>query len=71
MDYCIPGDQKNSCMAWQSCLTHTINLMLKTIGDLMDHESVINNANLITRWLYNHEKVHTMMKNVIGGNLVR
>jgi hypothetical protein len=45
--------------------------MLKTIGDLSDHESVINSAKLIARWLYNHVKLHTMMKNAIGGNLVR
>jgi hypothetical protein len=45
--------------------------MLKTIGEFMDHESAIDSAKLIARWLYNHEKLHTMMKNVIGGNLVR
>jgi hypothetical protein len=58
-------------IAWQPCLAHTINLMLKTIGEFTDHESVINSAKLITRWLYNHGKLHTMMKNAIGGNLVR
>jgi hypothetical protein len=45
--------------------------MLKTIGDLPDHKSVINRAKLIARWLYNHGKLHTMMKNAIGGNLMR
>jgi hypothetical protein len=58
-------------ITWQPCLAHTINLMLKTIGDLPYHESVINSAKLIARWLYNHRKLHTMMKNAIGGNLVR
>jgi hypothetical protein len=58
-------------IAWQPCLAHTINLMLKTIGEFTDHESVINSAKLITRWLYNHGKLHMMMKNAIGGNLVR
>jgi hypothetical protein len=58
-------------IAWQPCLAHTINLMLKIIGDLSDHESIINSVNLIARWLYNHGKLHTMMKNAIGGNLVR
>jgi hypothetical protein len=46
-------------------------LMLKTISDFSDHESVIDSAKLISRWLYNHGRLHTMMKNVIGGNLVR
>jgi hypothetical protein len=58
-------------IAWQPCLAHTINVMLKTVGEFPDHESVIDSAKLIVRWLYNHEKLHTMMKNVIGGNLVR
>jgi hypothetical protein len=58
-------------IAWQPCLTHTINLMLKTIGDFPDHESIIDNAKLIARWLYNHGRLHTMMKNAIGENLVR
>jgi hypothetical protein len=58
-------------IAWQSCLDHTINLMLKTIGEFPDHEFVIDSAKLIARWLYNHEKLHTMKKNAIGGNLVR
>jgi hypothetical protein len=58
-------------IAWQPYLTHTINLMLKTIDEFLDHESVIDSAKLIVRWLYNHGKLHTMMKNAIGGNLVR
>jgi hypothetical protein len=63
----------NEChhIAWHPCLAYTINLMLKTISDLPDYEYVINNAKLIARCLYNHGKLHTMMKNAIGGNLVR
>jgi Protein of unknown function (DUF 659) len=58
-------------IAWQPCLVHTINLMLKEIGDFKDHEAVIDSAKYVSRWLYNHGKLHTMMKNAIGGNLVR
>jgi hypothetical protein len=36
-------------IAWQLCLAHTINLILKTIDNLPDHESVINSAKLIAR----------------------
>jgi hypothetical protein len=36
-------------IAWQPCLTHTINLMLKTIGDLPNHKSVIDSAKFIVR----------------------
>jgi hypothetical protein len=45
--------------------------MLKTIGEFLDHEYVIDSAKLITRWLHNHGKLHTMMETAIGGNLVR
>jgi hypothetical protein len=58
-------------IGWQPCLAHTINLMLKTIGEFPDLESIIDSAKLISRWLYNHGKLHTMMKTAIGGNLVR
>jgi hypothetical protein len=55
----------------EQCLAHIINLMLKTIGEFLDHESVIDSAKLIARWVYNHEKLYMIMKNAIGGNLVR
>jgi hypothetical protein len=45
--------------------------MLKTIGEFPDHESIIDSAKLIARWLYNHGKLHTMMKTAIGGNMMR
>jgi hypothetical protein len=71
------SNYKNACryltneylhIAWQP---YTINPMLKTIAEFPDHESVIDSVKLIARWLYNHEKLHTMMKTAIGGNLVR
>jgi hypothetical protein len=58
-------------IAWQPCLAHTINLVFKTIGEFPDNESIIDSAKLIARWLYNHGKVHMMMKTTIGGKLVR
>jgi hypothetical protein len=58
-------------ITWQQYLAHTINLILKTICDFSDHESIIDSVKFIARWLYNHEKLHAMMKNAIGGNLVR
>jgi hypothetical protein len=58
-------------IAWQPCLAHTINLMFKAIGEFPDNESIIDSAKLIARWLYNHGKVHMMMKTTIGGKLVR
>jgi hypothetical protein len=58
-------------IVWQTYLAYTINLMLKTIGEFPDHESIIDSVKLIARWMYNHGKLHMMMKTAIGGNLVR
>jgi hypothetical protein len=38
-------------IAWQPCLAHTINLMLKTIGEFPNHKFVIDSEKLIARWL--------------------
>jgi hypothetical protein len=62
---------QTSICTLHGCLAYTINLTLKTIGEFSDHESVIDSVKLIAKWLYNHGKLHTMMKTVIGGNLVR
>jgi hypothetical protein len=58
-------------IVWQLCLAHTINLMLKSIGELSDHKVMIEAARSICRWLYNHNKLHAMMKHSIGRELVR
>jgi hypothetical protein len=57
-------------IVWQPCLAHTINLMLKAIGDFLEHQAVIQAGRRICRWLYNH-KLHAMMRAAIGGELVK
>jgi hypothetical protein len=58
-------------IVWQPCLAHTINLMLKAIGKFLEHKSVIQDGRRIYRWLYNHNKLHAMMRAAIGGELVK
>jgi hypothetical protein len=36
-------------IAWQPCLAHIINLMVKTIGEFPNHESIIDSTKLIAR----------------------
>jgi hypothetical protein len=36
-------------IVWQSCLAHMINLMLKTIGEFLEHKAVIQAARRICR----------------------
>jgi hypothetical protein len=45
--------------------------MLKSIGEFPDHKVMIEAARRICHWLYNHNKLHAMMKQAIGGELVR
>ncbi|XP_062191201.1 uncharacterized protein LOC133894997 [Phragmites australis] len=58
-------------ITWLPFVAHTINLMLKSVGDFREHDIVIQSARAISRWLYNHSKLHEMMKAAIGGELVR
>jgi hypothetical protein len=58
-------------IVWQLCFAHTINLMLKSIREFLDHKAMIEAARRICRWFYNHNKLHAMMKQAIGGELVR
>jgi hypothetical protein len=51
--------------------SHTINLMLKSIGEFPDHKAMIEAARRICHWLYNYNKLHSMMRSAIGGELVR
>jgi hypothetical protein len=48
-----------------------INLMLKTIGEFLEHKAMIQAGRKIYRWLYNHNKLHAMMRAAIGRELVK
>jgi hypothetical protein len=58
-------------IVWQLCLTHTINFMLKAIGEFLEHKAMIERARRICHCLYNHNKLHALMRQAIGGELVR
>jgi hypothetical protein len=48
-------------IVWQPCLAHTINLMLKAVGEFPEHKAVILAGRIICWWLYNHNKLHAIM----------
>ena len=58
-------------IVWQPCLAHTINFMLKDIGEWPDHKACIESAKRIYSWLYNSNSLHHTMKKAIGGELVK
>jgi hypothetical protein len=45
--------------------------MLKSIGEFSNHKVMIKGASRICCWLYNHNKLHSMMRQAICGELVR
>ncbi len=63
--------QEYPTIVWQPCVAHTINLILKEVGKMPDHDMVIQSARKICGWLYNHSKLHAMVTTTIGGELVK
>jgi hypothetical protein len=58
-------------ITWQPCAAHTINLMLKEIGNFPEIEAVVSSCKRISKFLYNHSTLHSEMHDAIGGELVR
>ena len=56
---------------WTPCLAHTINLMLKDIGKRVEHAGMIATCKRISTWLHNHSQLNYMMRQAIGGELVK
>ncbi|CAN6222289.1 unnamed protein product [Urochloa humidicola] len=62
---------KYTHITWQPCAAHTINLMLKDIDRFPEVERVVDSAKRICSYLYNHNRLHAMMREKIGGELTR
>jgi len=62
---------KHRHIAWQPCAAHTINLMLKDIGRFNEVEHVVKSAKRISNFFYNNNRFHAMMREKIGGELIR
>lgn len=58
-------------IVWTPCLAHTVNLMLKDIGKRPEHEGTLSTCKRISTWLHNHGQLHAMMRQAIGGELVK
>ncbi|PWZ13055.1 hypothetical protein Zm00014a_024124 [Zea mays] len=58
-------------ITWQPCAAHTINLMLKDISRFSEVSNVVDDAKRICRFFYNHNRLHAMMREKIGGELIR
>lgn len=58
-------------ITWQPCAAHTINLMLKEIASFNEVAEVVHSAQRMCKFFYNHNRLHAMMREKIGGELVR
>jgi hypothetical protein len=45
--------------------------MLKDIGQRLEHQGMITNCKRISAWLHNHGQLNAMMREAIGGELVK
>jgi hypothetical protein len=58
-------------VTWQPCAAHTVNLMLKDIGKFDDVAYVVDSAKRMCRFFYKHNRLHAMIREKIGGELIR
>ncbi|KAL6661838.1 hypothetical protein ACP70R_001222 [Stipagrostis hirtigluma subsp. patula] len=56
---------------WTPCAAHCLDLMLEDIGKIKEFNTCINNAKKVCRFFYKHGRVLDLMRDKIGGDLVR
>ncbi|XP_019178166.1 PREDICTED: uncharacterized protein LOC109173393 [Ipomoea nil] len=54
--------EKRPTIFWTSCATHTINLMLQSIGNIPRYKKVLDQAKALTIFIYAHHKTLAMMR---------
>jgi hypothetical protein len=56
---------------WTPCAAHCLDLLLEDIGKIKEFSTCINMAKKVTRFMYKHGRVLDLMRDKIGGDLVR
>jgi hypothetical protein len=56
---------------WTPCAAHCLDLLLEDIGKIKYFNTCINQAKRVCRFLYKHGRLHNLMRQMIGGDLVR
>jgi hypothetical protein len=56
---------------WTPCAAHCLDLLLEDIGKIKEFNSCINKAKKVSRFIYKHGRIHNLMREKIGGDLVR
>ncbi|XP_021321882.1 uncharacterized protein LOC8068075 isoform X2 [Sorghum bicolor] len=56
---------------WTPCAAHCLDLMMEDIGKIREFSSCINSAKKVCRFIYKHGRILDLMREKIGGDLVR
>jgi hypothetical protein len=56
---------------WTPCAAHCLDFLLEDIGKIKDFNSCINMAKKVSRFIYKHGRIHNLMREKLGGDLVR
>jgi hypothetical protein len=56
---------------WTPCAAHCLNLLLQDIGEIKEFNTAINLRKRVCRFLYKHGRILDLMRQKIGGDLVR
>eukprot|EP00253_Pinus_taeda_P004121 PITA_04121 len=58
--------ERHPTLFWTPCATHCIDLMLKNIGKISFVKDIVNSSKSITKFIYNHTYVLSLMRKVIS-----
>jgi hypothetical protein len=56
---------------WTPCAAHCLNLLLQDIGEIKEFNTAINWCKKVCRFLYKHGRILDLMRQKIGGDLMR
>ncbi|CAD6225790.1 unnamed protein product [Miscanthus lutarioriparius] len=56
---------------WTPCAAHCLDLLLEDIGKINEFNTCINMAKKVCRFMYKHGRILDLMRDKIGGDLVR
>ena len=69
-NYVLAGkllEEKLKTIFWTTCAAHCIDLMLEDIGKLDWVKNTVDHAKSITKFIYNHSWILSLMRRHIGG----
>jgi hypothetical protein len=58
-------------LSWTPCAANCLDLLLEDIGKIKEFNSCINMAKKISRFIYKDGRIHNLMRDKIGEDLVR